>query len=249
MSTPESSPQHAATASDVQQELQAARDALGEFAYVVSHDLRAQLRHIISYSSLLKEDLGAQLQGEPAQFLQVITDAAQLMGRQIDGLKEWAQLDRVALQPMTVDTLALLQEVQHSMDAANPQRELMWQIDGPLPPIRGDGGLLRQLFAHILGNAAKFTARTPVAQIAVRAEVAEPGWVTLLVQDNGVGFDPARKDKLGHVFQRLHHARDFEGLGLGLALSQKIVQRHGGKLQLDAIPQKGCWVRLTLPAA
>lgn len=230
-------------------ELQAARAALGEFAYVVSHDLRAPLRHILAYSQLLREELGDRLAAEPAQFLDTITQAAQLMGRQIDGLKEWSQLDRVDLQRTTVDSAALLAQLRLCLAAEPGPRQIDWRFHEALPALDGDPALLRQLFSHLLSNALKFTRPRATAVIEVAWAAAAPGQVEISVRDNGVGYNPAQQDQLLRVFQRLHPASQFEGLGLGLALAHKIAQRHGGTLRIEGAPDAGCCVRVTLPLA
>lgn len=230
-------------------ELQAARGALGDFAYVVSHDLRAQLRHITAYSGLLREELEGMLTDDTAQFVDTITQAAQLMGRQIDGLMAWSQLDRVELQPMAVDVAALLAEVRQALAADAQGRSVQWQVAADLPRLQGDGTLLRQLLGHLLSNALKFTRPRATAVIEIGAEAAPDGRATLYVRDNGVGYNPAQQDRLFHVFQRLHSTSQFEGLGLGLALAHKIVQRHEGSIAIDGAPDAGCCVRVTLPAA
>lgn len=230
-------------------ELQAARAALGEFAYVVSHDLRAPLRHILAYSQLLREELGDRLAAEPAQFLDTLTQAAQLMGRQIDGLKEWSQLDRVDLQRTTVDSAALLAELRLCLAAEPGSRQIDWRFHEALPALDGDSALLRQLFSQLLSNALKFTRSRATAVIEVAWAAAAPGQVEISVRDNGVGYNPAQQDQLLRVFQRLHPASQFEGLGLGLALAHKIAQRHGGTLRIEGAPDAGCCVRVTLPLA
>lgn len=249
-------------------ELAAVRASLGDFTYVVTHDLRAPLRHIISYAGLLREEVGGSLDGEAARFLDVITDAAQLMGRQIDGLREWAMLDRADLQPITLDTNTLLAELQatamgqeqrvweasaaaQSPDGLAPPRAVQWRVDPALPPLRGDATLLRLLFAQLLSNALKFTRQRKTALIVVEGETSlgatDEEWATIHVRDNGAGFDPALGGRLFNVFQRLHGSKQFEGLGLGLALARKIAQRHGGSIRIDAMPDAGCHVSVTLP--
>jgi signal transduction histidine kinase len=230
-------------------ELQAARAALGEFAYVVSHDLRAPLRHILAYGELLREELGDRLAGEPAEFLDTMTQAAQLMGRQMDGLKEWSQLDRAELQLTAVDSAALLAELRLRLAAEAGPRQIDWQFQDGLPALRGDPALLRQLFSHLLSNALKFTRPRPTAVVQVGWLAVAPGQVEIFVRDNGVGYNPGQQDKLFHVFQRLHGARQFEGLGLGLALAHKIVQRHGGAIRIEGAPDQGCRASVTLPCA
>ena len=230
-------------------ELQAARAALGDFAYVVSHDLRAQLRHINAYSGLLREELDGQLSGDGAQFLDTITQAAQTMGRQIDGLMAWSQLDRVELQPSAVEAATLVAEARAQLAGEAAERQIDWQLQDGLPVLRGDAALLRQLFVHLLSNALKFSRPRLTAVIQVGWANAADGQVELFVRDNGVGYNPAQQGKLFHVFQRLHSASQFEGLGLGLALARKIVERHGGRIAIDGAPDAGCRVTLTLPAA
>ncbi|EGI76870.1 sensor histidine kinase [Hylemonella gracilis] len=251
-------------------ELAAVRASLGDFTYVVTHDLRAPLRHIISYAGLLREEVGGELSGEAARFLGTITEAAQQMGRQIDGLREWAMLDRADLQPVAVDANQLLAELQAAAmaqeqrawetaaaaqptgAALSPLRAVQWRVDPALPPLRGDAALLRLLFSHLLGNALKFTRQRKTALIVIEGETGGAGtageeWATLHVRDNGAGFDPTLKDKLFNVFQRLHSTQQFEGLGMGLALARKIAQRHGGSIRIDAMPDAGCHVSVTLP--
>lgn len=251
-------------------ELAAVRASLGHFTQVVSHDLRAPLRHIISYAGLLREEVGGELNGEAARFLDTITEAAQQMGRQIDGLRDWALLDRADLQSITLDANALLAELQAqamaheqraweaaaaaqpSGAALSPLRAVQWRVDPALPPLRGDAALLRLLFSQLLSNALKFTRQRKTALIVVEGETggAGPGgeeWATIHVRDNGAGFDPALGGKLFNVFQRLHGSKQFEGLGLGLALARKIAQRHGGAIRIDAMPDAGCHVSVTLP--
>ncbi len=230
-------------------ELQGARAALGDFAYAVSHDLRASLRHIMSYTSLLREEAGATLTGEPANYLETIHTSARTLGQQIDGLMAWSQLDRVELQFMDLDAAVLIAEAQAQLAPECAGRHVVWRVLGDLPRLHGDASLLRQLFVHLLSNALKFTRPRETAVIGIGIDVAPTGWVTFQVRDNGVGFDPARQFKLFHVFQRLHGASQFEGLGLGLALARKIVERHGGSIKADGLPDAGCCVSLTLPCA
>jgi len=230
-------------------ELQAARAALGDFAYVVSHDLRAQLRHINAYTGLLREELGDFLDEETTFYLDTVSNAGKQMGRQIDGLMAWALLDRAALQTMTIDAAALVDEVRLSLAGEAGARSVQWRVAPDLPPLCGDGALLRQLFTHLLSNALKFTRPRETAVIEIGQAPAAGGQVAFFVYDNGVGYNPAHQDKLFHVFQRLHSVSQFEGLGLGLALSRKIVERHSGSIAIEGAPEAGCRVTVTLPAA
>jgi light-regulated signal transduction histidine kinase (bacteriophytochrome) len=227
-------------------ELQAARTALGDFAYAVSHDLRASLRHIMSYASLLRDEIGPVLPGESAAYLETIQGASRTLGQQIDGLMAWSLLDRAELQLRELDPAVLIAEARAQLAEACAGRRIEWRIQEGLPVLFGDAALLRQLFVHLLSNALKFTRGRELAEISVQAELAPEGWVTYTVGDNGVGFDPVRQHKLFHVFQRLHGASQFEGLGLGLALSRKIVTRHGGSIRAEGALDAGCRVSFTL---
>lgn len=233
-----------------QQQLAAAQAALGDFAYTVSHDLRAHLRHINAYSGLLREELGATLQGDAASFLDTVSQAARLMGRQIEGLMAWSQLDRVELHEAALDLPALVGEARRALAAEEAGRAIDWRIAPDLPAARGDAVLVRQLLQHLLANAVKFTARTPAAVIEIGAGPAGPdGRPEFFVRDNGAGIDPLWAHRLFHVFQRLHPSGEFEGLGLGLALAGKIVARHGGSIRAEGAPGAGFCVRFTLPSA
>jgi light-regulated signal transduction histidine kinase (bacteriophytochrome) len=231
-------------------ELQAAHAALEDFSYAVSHDLRANLRHITYYAALLREEAGTALPAEAASYLETINNAARLLGGQIDGLMTWTKLDRVDLQASVIDADALVREVRGQLAPECLDRQIDWQVPEGLPVLRGDGALLRQLLTHLLSNALKFTRPRQMAVIQVGCQPAGcDGRATLFVRDNGVGFDSARQDKLCHVFQRLHSVSQFEGLGMGLALSRKIVERHGGCISVEASPDAGCRVSFSLPTA
>lgn len=238
-----------------QQQLAAAQAALGDFAYTVSHDLRANLRHITAYGGLVREELGAAAGAEVASYLDIVTNAARLMGRQIDGLMAWSQLDRAELHAAALDLPELIGEARRLLAAELAGRAIEWRIAADLPAVRGDAVLLRQLLLHLLSNAVKFTRRSEAAVVEIGGQPAGAedgaagGWCELYVRDNGVGFDPLWQHRLFHVFQRLHPAGEFEGLGLGLALAGKIVARHGGRIRAEGTLGAGCCVRFTLPSA
>jgi light-regulated signal transduction histidine kinase (bacteriophytochrome) len=233
----------------LQAELHDARAALGDFAYAVSHDLRASLRHIMSYASLLREEMGPVLPGEALSYLETVHGAARTLGQQIDGLMGWSQLDRIELQVREWEVGALVAEAQALVAELCAGRQIDWQVQQGLPVLIGDGALLRQLLVHLLSNAIKFTRPRETAVIGIGAEVTTEGLATIHVRDNGVGFDPVRQFKLFHVFQRLHGTSQFEGLGLGLALARKIVERHGGSIRAEGALDAGCTVSFTLPCA
>ena len=148
-------------------QLAAAQAGLADYAYSVSHDLRANLRHITAYVGLIREELGDSANSEVANFLNILTNSSVLMARQIDGLVRWSQLDRVLLDETSIDLHALIEEVRQSMQGDMVDRQIDWQIAADFPAMRGDSILLRELFRHLLSNALKFTRTRPQAAIQV----------------------------------------------------------------------------------
>jgi len=227
-------------------ELTAARRAMQDFTYTVSHDLRAPLRHIAAYAQLVQEDAGPQLSAEVQGFLGTITDSARHMGTMLDALLELSRVGTVAVQLGPVALQEVLQGVVDGMGAQQAQREVRWRIAPDAPVVQADAALLRLALEQVLGNALKFTRGRALAEIAVSAELLD-GAVRLTVQDNGAGFNPEQAEKLFQPFVRLHSTRQFEGLGMGLALTRKALQRMGGNVAISAGVDAGCCVTLTLP--
>ena len=222
-------------------ELDAARAELQDFTYTVSHDLRADLRHILAFAEIVQEDAGPQLDAEAQSHLATITGAARHMGMLMDGLMAYSRLGTVALRLESVPLRPMVLEICEALQAKHPQRGLEWRIADELPVVQADASLMRQALEHLLGNALKFTAPRALAVIAVESDGA-----ALVVRDNGVGFNPAMQSKLFHVFGRLHSQRDFDGIGMGLALTQKIIQRHGGTVSAEGVVDGGCCVRIVI---
>lgn len=233
----------------LQRELTQARAELQDFTYAVSHDLRASLRHVSAYAQIIQEDLGAQLTPDIAAHLVTVQQAAQQMARQIDGLAELSRLTRLELQPTRLDVGLMLRDVLAELAATTAGRVLHWQLAPDLPALQGDAALVRQALAHLLSNALKFTAQRTVAEITLSWRAHGNGQCALTLSDNGAGFSPQYQDKLFHAFGRLHGAREFEGLGMGLALTRKIVERHGGEFWAQGTLDAGCRVTITLPLA
>lgn len=233
-----------------QRHLAAAQAGLADYAYSVSHDLRANLRHITAYVGLIREELAHAPGTEVVSYLDTVTNSARLMGRQIDGLVRWSQLDRVVLQETRLDLPALIAEVRRSLAGEATDRQIDWQVAADFPAVHGDGALFRELLSHLLSNALKFTRPRPQAVIQVGwQQQAADGHCLVFVRDNGVGFNRREQDKLFQVFQRLHSSHEFEGLGLGLALARKIVALHGGSIRVEGAPDAGCQISFTLPLA
>lgn len=225
--------------------LKAAYDELESYSYAVAHDLRSPLRIINGFAQALHED-NPGLSGESLSHLQRITAASKKMGELIDGLLKLSQFARGELQRTPVNLSAIATRLLEDHAHAEPERQVSWQIE---PGLHGmaDAALVEALLQNLLHNAWKYTALTPQAHIRVYSK-HEHGQQWFFVSDNGAGFDMARAAKLFQPFQRLHMPHEFSGLGIGLATSLRIVQRHGGELQADAKPGEGATFRFTLSA-
>ncbi len=230
----------------LQRELQAKEQALSDFTYTVSHDLKANLRHIKAYLGILREEMGEALQAEWLGYLNVVDSAAHKMQQQIDGLVTLAQIDR---QSMTTDVLpmaAIIGEVRKSLVELQTGRRIEWQIAPDFPALLGDSSMVRQVWQHLLHNALKFTRSREVANITLGWQRDEHGQCWCFVQDNGEGFHASQSGKLFKVFQKLHGGD--EGLGLGLAFTRKLVERQGGQVKAQALPERGSWFGFSLPS-
>lgn len=217
-------------------ELQTANKELEAFSYSVSHDLRAPLRAINGFSRIVNDEYGALIPTEGRRYLQLVIDSAAHMGRLIDDLLALSRLSRQALIRQEIDMADLARQVAAELPAAGstaPRVEI-----GELPKCRGDLGLLRQVWVNLLSNAYKYSRTQPEPRVTIGGSNAnhEPVYS---VRDNGVGFDMRYASKLFGVFQRLHRAEDFEGVGVGLAIVQRIVHRHGGRVWAEGAVNEG----------
>lgn len=229
------------------QQLVAANKDLDVFSHMVSHDLRAPLRHIASFVSLLQEQTGESTDNLARQYQTSIAKASKRMSLMIEGLLEYARLGRVSLESQPVPLAPLLHGVIAHLKQENPNRGIEWAIDEDLPMVRGDAMLLAQAWGNLLDNAVKYTAKRPDAIIKVGWKVNPMGGRTFYVSDNGAGFDLEKAHNLFVMFQRQHHSMDFEGTGTGLALAQRIIDRHGGRIWAETAPGAGCTFYFTLP--
>jgi PAS domain S-box-containing protein len=218
-------------------ELQVAVNELGAFSYSVSHDLRAPLRAIDGYSQILLKQYGPLLSEEPRRYLQRVRDNTVQMGHLVDDLLRFSRLGRQPLVKQLVPTNAIVTRALREARQQFPGRSVN-VIVGDLPPVWGDAALLKQVFTNLIDNAFKYTQRRDdaVIEIGCRKMGDEPVFV---IRDNGVGFDMQYAGKLFEVFQRLHRAEDFAGTGVGLAIVQRIVQRHGGRIWAEAAVDHG----------
>ncbi|MDP2367361.1 sensor histidine kinase [Rhodoferax sp.] len=233
----------------LRQALEHARLELEDFTYSVSHDLRASLRHVTAYLQIIDEDAGELLDRTNHAHLQTAGEAARQMGRLMDGLMELSRLGRVALHPSAVSLSTLVAEAQQVLAPELAQRAVLWRVAPDLPGVSGDAALLRQMLVQLLANALKFSDHQNPAAIEIGWEAGSAGQCVLWVRDEGVGFQPEQAARLFRAFTRLHPAAEFPGIGMGLALARKIVERHGGSISASAQTGAGCCVRLSLPLA
>jgi light-regulated signal transduction histidine kinase (bacteriophytochrome) len=225
-------------------ELEVAVKELEAFSYSVSHDLRAPLRAVDGFSGILLKEHAAELTPAAARYLQSVRDGAQQMGQLIDDLLAFARLSRQPLRTEVVEPAAVARQALADLRHEQEGRRVEVRI-GELPPCRADRGLLRQVYVNLLGNALKFTRKTPEAAVEVGFRPEGDGGA-YFVRDNGAGFDMRYAGKLFGVFQRLHRASEYEGTGVGLAIVQRIVHRHGGRVWAEAAVGKGATFYFTL---
>jgi PAS domain S-box-containing protein len=227
-------------------ELAATNRELEAFAYSVSHDLRAPLRHIDGFIELLKKSAETVLDQQSRHYMASIADAAQKMGLLVDHLLSFSRMGRQALSLQRMDLKVLVREVIQELEPDAAGRNIDWRI-GELPAIDGDASMLRIVLTNLIANALKFTRPRQQAQIEIGSISENPSEVVIFIRDNGVGFDMAYVNKLFGVFHRLHRADEFEGTGIGLANVQRIISRHGGRTWADGKPDQGAVFFFSLP--
>jgi light-regulated signal transduction histidine kinase (bacteriophytochrome) len=229
--------------------LAASRAELQEFTYTVSHDLRAPLRHIVSFAKLLEEEAGPQLAGESLEFLQTLCGAADQMGKQLDALTVLSRLATVSVAASAVHVRAAVLNLVQKVAARYPGHAVQVVLDVPdALTVHTDEALLHQALEQVLDNAYKFTAKAAAAQVRIVADLLPDGALRLVVEDNGAGYNPALQDKLFKVFGRLHSAKQYPGLGTGLLVAQRVMALLGGHIHLLARPEGGVAAVLQLPS-
>ena len=229
-------------------QLVAANRDIDVFSHTVSHDLRAPLRHISSFVALAQERIGPNGDNQLLQYQASIAKSSKRMGLMIEGLLEYARMGRVQLARQQVPLSPLVQGVVRHLKAEQPARSIDWVIDDDLPQVRGDAILLAEVLRNLLENSVNFTRTRTPARIEVGQWTDSTGERVVFVRDNGVGFDLDHAPNLFALFQRQHHSMDYEGIGTGLALAQRIVERHGGRIWCEAASSAGCTFAISLPA-
>jgi light-regulated signal transduction histidine kinase (bacteriophytochrome) len=224
--------------------LETAVRELETFCYAISHDLRAPLRHINAFCTIIAERSGMAIDAETATDLERVRTAALRMGALVDALLDLPRLYRRTIDRQAVDLAPMAREALQLLQAASPARRAEVTIAGTLP-VQGDSALLKMVMGQLLDNAWKFTADRDPARIVVGSERIG-GQETYFVRDNGVGFDMAYGDKLFGIFQRLHPDREFKGVGIGLASVQRIIAGHGGEIWAEGAVDGGATFHFTL---
>ena len=226
-------------------QLEAANKELEAFSYSVSHDLRAPLRGIAGFSRILLEEYADKLDEEGKRYLNIIQSDTRKMGKLIDDLLAFSRFGRRQMNLTNFKLKPLVKDVFEELRELEPERNLQIQIK-PLPPAHGDRDMIRQALVNLLANALKFT-RTREAAIIEVSGWSEASENVYCVRDNGVGFEMEYVGKLFGVFQRLHPESQFEGTGVGLAIVQRIIERHGGRVWAEGKVEDGATFCFTLP--
>jgi light-regulated signal transduction histidine kinase (bacteriophytochrome) len=226
-------------------QLEAANRELEAFSYSVSHDLRAPLRAIDGYTRIFEEDYEAVLDDEGKRVCAVVRQQTQRMGELIDDLLAFSRLGRAEMKDTSIDMAQLVTSVFQELTTSEDQARIDFQLC-PLPPAQGDSTMIRQVWLNLLANAIKFSARRERAVIKVAGSQVD-GEIIYSIRDNGAGFDMQYAAKLFGVFQRLHGEREFEGTGVGLAIVQRIIHRHGGRVWGEGVVDQGAIFYFTLP--
>jgi len=227
------------------EELEIANKDLDAFAFSVSHDLRAPLHLVDGFSKILVTKFAGQLDDKAASYLARIRAGVVLMEQLVQGILKLSRLGRQALDKQTVDVAQVVSDVVMQLRTGEVLTDDRVQIISELPEAEADRVLLQQVFANLLSNACKFTTQQPRPEIRVGCE-NRGGERVYFVRDNGAGFDPAHASKLFEPFQRLHSTEDFAGLGIGLSIVKRIVERHGGRIWAEAEIDRGACFYFTL---
>ncbi len=219
------------------EDLRLANSELESFTYTVSHDLRSPLRAIYGYTYILLQEHQSDLSGLAQRYLDLISQNARRMARLIDDLLNFSRTGRQALNLHELEPSVLVIEVIDDLSGEQRDRQVEITI-GDLPPCRADPAMLKQVYSNLIGNALKFTRTRETARIEI-GSLDDGEEVVYYVRDNGVGFDQRYAHTLLQVFHRLHDTREYEGTGVGLAIVQRITERHGGRVGVESVPDRG----------
>jgi PAS domain S-box-containing protein len=230
---------------EYERKLEESNEQLEQFAYTVSHDLREPLRMVSSYLRLLDDRYADDLDEDGREFIEFAVDGADRMREMIDALLQYSRVDTRGDPFEPVDLNAVFADVREDLRMKLDEHDVELTVE-ELPTVEGDGGQLRQLFQNLLDNAVDYSGDAP-PRVQVSAERRGDEW-RLAVSDEGIGIDPDDADRVFEVFQSLHPTDEHEGTGIGLALCERIVERHGGDIRVESEPAEGSTFSFTLPA-
>ena len=230
-------------------ELENANKELESFSYSVSHDLRAPLRSIHGFSQIILDEYASSFAPDVTHYFDLIRKNATMMGNLVDDLLNFSRLGRQSLNMVAMNPEKTIREVIELMQTDIAQYHVDIKIN-PMPDCKADSSLLKQVYVNLISNAIKFSKEKATPQIEMgfleKSVAQEDGAACYYVKDNGVGFDMKFYDKLFGVFQRLHRAEDYEGTGVGLAIVQRIIKKHGGSIWADSVVGEGTTFYFTL---
>lgn len=226
------------------EQLERSNKDLEAFSYSVSHDLRAPIRGISGFSKILMEDHGNDLGEEGRRILNIITQNSENMGQLIDDLLEYSRLGRKEIAFSVVNMKSMAEKIFEEVTNYYPEAK-METIVGDLPHTKADSGLLKQLLFNLVSNAFKYSNKKEFPKVEI-GSYQNDGETVFFVKDNGAGFDMKYQHKLFNIFQRLHHADQFEGTGVGLAIVKRVVEKHDGKVWGEGKPNEGACFYFTL---
>lgn len=226
-------------------QLESTNKELDAFSYSVSHDLRAPLRAINGFSLILREEYEPRLDAEGKRLIDVIRGSVQKMDQLITELLAFARLNKQMLQKAPLDMTLLVQEAFNDLKSLESDRKITFLLES-LAPSDGDAAMISQVWINLLSNALKFTQTRSHAMIEITSSATSTEML-YRIRDNGVGFDMKYVHKLFGVFQRLHNDEEFKGTGVGLAITERIIKRHGGRIWAEGQPEKGATFTFALP--
>lgn len=227
-------------------QLEIANQELEAFSYSVSHDLRAPLRHIISFMKILENHIASNFDEKTTHYITLITESAKRMQQLIDNLLEFSRMSLADVHKQMVDLNLLIDRTIQDLAGEYANRSINWHIE-QLPQVYADTAMLHQVFVNLINNAVKYSRNQTQTEITIGSLSISTEEIIIYIKDNGVGFDMKYADKLFGVFQRLHSQKEFEGTGIGLANVHRIIYRHGGRVWVESEIDKGATFYFALP--